>query len=223
MKRLPLIIVAALAVAALVSVTRANAAQDIASRMGTSKVTSVANSGAIVNTSGQASTAEGESTRTQWFQMVAGVAQAEQTPGSTMVHRKVLNSSSTIDQDADSITSDGVIDKHVFSDSDDSLTELVAHASRRATVVDATVLEVNYVPLFGGIAEYVLQPNNEKQFFSEASARVYSFLGAVEDGDPFLVTVRNSTGVNRLIMGFVPALGSGEGLYISYVAPDLDY
>jgi hypothetical protein len=74
----------------------------------------------------------------------------------------------------------------VLTESGTSLSEddLKARALRSAKGAGVVVEEVNYVPFFGGTAEFVLRPIDEPAFMSEFEARMSLFFSFVRDLPP---------------------------------------
>jgi len=89
-------------------------------------------------------------------------------------------------------------DESVYSEQD-----LVDYAEQHAGAAGVVVEEVNYVPFFGGAAEFVLRPSDEAEFLTEADPRLSRFLGGLPNR-PSLVTIVDSYGANRIVLGSVP-------------------
>lgn len=110
------------------------------------------------------------------------------------MHRKVFNGTTLIDEEKDDVgTLTGEVD--FYSEQD-----LIDFANQHAGAA-GVVVEVNYVPFFGGAAEFVLRPTDESEFLAEADLRLSNFLNDVHaDGRrPVLVTIVNGAGANRLV------------------------
>ena len=172
---------------------------DIVKLMGTPRLTSLSSAGEDVIAEGQATTAPGDSARTDWFEIVGAVEYAQHFGGSYMV-RKVFDGTKLVNQEKDDV---GAVTAEVdfFSEQD-----LVDYAEQHAEAAGVVVEEVNYVPFFGGAAEFVLRPTDEEAFLAEADLRISDFLGDLQANGrrPSLVTIVNSAGSNRLVQGGVP-------------------
>ena len=174
-------------------------ADDIVTLMGTPRLTSLSSAGEDVIAEGQATAAAGDSTRTDWFQIVGAVEYAQHFGGSYMV-RKVFNGTTLINQEKDDVGT--LADEVAFYSEQDFIDYAEQHADAAGVVVE----EVNYVPLLGGTAEFVLRPTDESEFLAEADLRLIDFLDDLHSkgGRPSLVTIVNSAGANRLVQGSVP-------------------
>ena len=172
---------------------------DIVTLMGTPRLTSLSSAGEDVIAEGQASAAAGDSARTHWFEIVGAVEYVQHVGGSYMV-RKVFDGTTLIDQERDDV---GTLAAEVdfFSEQD-----LIDYAEQHAGAAGVVVEEVNYVPVLGGTAEFVLRPTDEAEFLAEADLRISNFLGDLHANGarPGLVTIVNSAGANRLVQGGAP-------------------
>jgi hypothetical protein len=182
---------------------------DIVALMDTPRLTSLSSAGRVITAEGQATAAEGDSLRTEWFTTVGGVEYARRFGGSSIV-RKVLHDTTILQKDNTEVGT--LTDPATFFSEED----LRAHALRYADAAGVVVEEVNYVPFFSGTAEFVLRPRDESEFMSEFAERMYLFFrGLLSPGrTPVLVTIVDSSGANRLIKWFVPLSDEGTAQYI---------
>jgi hypothetical protein len=92
----------------------------------------------------------------------------------------------------------------------------------RAGAVGATVIRAEYIPLFGGTGELVVQPSSPASFLKNVSRLSAAVLGPVGDANsPYLLTVVDSTQTPLLVLGFTPGLGGGIGQGFAWQAPDV--
>ena len=181
---------------------------DIVALMDTPRLTSLSREGRVVTAEGQATTAEGDDLRTYWFTTVGALAYVQEFGGSLIV-RKVLDGTTLLD-DREYSGKEPVgtlADPATFLSEED----LNAYALRHADAA-GVVVEVNYVPFFGGTAEFVLRPTDEFKFMSKLDEWMYEFFSDLpQDPRPTLVTIVDSGGANRRVQGWFP-LSDGETL-----------
>jgi len=147
----------------------------------------------------------GYDTRIEWQQKLAAVAEAQQT-GAKEIVTKVFENGKLVSDQLDWVNTDNLDFTPVTRD------EIVANATLVGHQVDVELVAVNYVPLFGGTAEIVIQPDNEAKFLATSGQSFYRLLGPLAEGSrPYLLTVVDGTGAPRLIMGFVTGVGGGDG------------
>ena len=212
---------------------------DIVTYMDTSRLTSLSATGGNIIAEGEASTDPGDSTRTDWFEILGAIEYSARFDGSFEV-REILSGTTLIDQkdevgvgirstmrklreQAREIDPESALfrvleengaeletllalrrdrlrrfDESVYSEQD-----LVDYAEQHAGAAGVVVEEVNYVPFFGGAAEFVLRPSDEAEFLTEADPRLSRFLGGLPNR-PSLVTIVDSYGANRIVLGSVP-------------------
>jgi hypothetical protein len=82
-------------------------------------------------------------------------------------------------------------------------------------------VSTHYLPLLGGAADLVVQPNDPVSFAEQAGQKLSTLLGPLaRDGRAYLVTLVDSTQAPLLVLGWTPAVGqAGEG--IAWQAPDI--
>jgi hypothetical protein len=90
-----------------------------------------------------------------------------------------------------------------------------------AAAVGATLMAAHYVPLLGGAADVVVQPDHPVPFAEHAGQKVATLLGPLaRDGRAYLVTVVDSTQAPLLVLGWNPHVAqAGEG--IAWQAPGI--
>jgi hypothetical protein len=184
---------------------------DIVALMDTPRLTSISSKGNVVTAEGQASTAEGDSLRTEWFTTVGGIEYVQRFGGSTVVPT-ILVGTNVHQADAELVGT--LTDAPTFLSED----ELRAQALHSADAAGVILEELNYVPFFGGTAEFVLRPIDESEFMKEYDERMSRFFGFVLDlpspgRRPVLVTIVDSEGANRVIQGSVPLSDEGTTQY----------
>ena len=184
---------------------------DIVALIDSPRLTSLSKEGEVITAEGQASSAEGDSLRTEWFTTVGGIEYAQRFGGSTVAPTILVG---TKVHKANEELVGTLTDSPTFLSED----ELRAQALRSADAAGVILDELNYVPFFGGTAEFVLRPTDESTFMSEYDERMSRFFGFVVDlpspgRRPVLVTIVDSDGANRLIQGSVPLSDEGTTQY----------
>jgi hypothetical protein len=172
---------------------------DIVALMDTPRLTSLSSEGRVVTAEGQATRAGGDDLRTYWFTSLGAIAHVQHLGGSLIV-RRVLDGTTLLDPDEASQEEPvgTLTDPATFLSEED----LNAHALRWADEAEAIVEEVNYVPFFGGAAEFVLRPKDELEFMRELDLRMYEFFcGLPQEPRPFLMTIVDSSGAIRRVWG----------------------
>jgi hypothetical protein len=165
--------------------------------MDTPRLTSLSREGSVVTAEGQATAAQGDDLRTYWFTSLGAIAHVQHLGGSLIV-RKVL-AGTTLFEEHDGEEPVGTLtDPATFLSEED----LNNFALRWADEAEAIVEEVNYVPFFGGAAEFVLRPKDELEFMRELDLRMYEFFcGLPQEPRPFLMTIVDSSGAIRRVWG----------------------
>lgn len=90
-----------------------------------------------------------------------------------------------------------------------------------AAAVGATLVAVHYVPLLGGTADVVVQPNDPVPFAEQAGRKIATLVGPLaREGRAYLVTVVDSTQTPLLVLGWNPSVAqAGEG--VAWQAPGI--
>ena len=111
-------------------------------------------------------------------------------------------------------------------DTQPALTESdVARGVRAGTAaLGASVVAIHFLPLLGGSADVVVEPDDPVSFAEHPGARATTLLGPLgRDGHAYLVTIVDSSGQPLFMLGWVPEAGpgarSGEG--IAWQAPGI--
>src|SRR3990170_7019974 len=126
------------------------------------RLSSVDAVGSTAEVTGEASTSPGDATRTLWYATVAGAALAH-VDGLDKVERRVLDASgSTLDRETDPVALTKEMDP--FAPLTLSSSEIRSQVDTAAASIDAKVVDVHYVALFGGAAEVVVQPDDVAKF-----------------------------------------------------------
>jgi hypothetical protein len=171
-------------------------ASDIVALMNTPRLTSLSSVGEVVTAEGQASAAGGDDLRTYWFTSIGAIAHVQHVGGSLIV-RRVLDGTTLFDENEGEEPVGTLTDPATFL-SEEEMNDL---ALRWADEAEANV-EVNYVPFFGGAAEFVVRPDDELGFMRELDSRMYElFRKLPQEPRPYLVTIVDSSGANRRVQG----------------------
>jgi hypothetical protein len=171
--------------------------------------------GSTASVVGTASDAGAETARTLWYEAVAGAAFAQQVQATTLTRTVVDGGGNVIDSEQDRVTPGGLSSSLPMSAGN-----LTSGLADRAISVDASVGAIHYIPLIGGTAEVVIQPNNPASFVQSAGENVGSLLGPMSaNNGAYLVTVVGSNGSPLLVLGNVPAVGGDAGQGIGWQAP----
>jgi hypothetical protein len=179
---------------------------DVVALMDTPRLTSLSLSGDVVTAEGQASRSEGDNLRTFWFTSVGAIAHVQHLGGSLIV-RRVLDGATLLDAGDGEERVGTLTDPPTFL-SEEELTDLALRWADEAGVV----VELNYVPFFGGAAEFVLRPKDELAFMRELDLRLYElFRDLPQEPRPFLVTIVDSSGANRRVWGGFPLSDPDQG------------
>lgn len=184
---------------------------DIVALMDTPRLISLKAKGRVIFAEGQATTAGGDVTRTEWFTTV-GAVECAQRFGGWAIFRRIRTGTRLSEPEKDEVGT--LAEPGTFLTED----ELRAEALRSADAAGVVVEEVNYVPFFGGTAEFVLRPTDESQFmseFDERMSRFFRFFGDLPSpGErPVLVTIVDENGANRLVQGDVPLSEDGKDVF----------
>ena len=183
---------------------------DIVALMDTPRLTSLSSTGRLITAEGQASTADGDDLRTKWFTTVAGVEYAQRFGGSFIVS-KVVHDTTVLEKEETEV---GTVSDPATLLSEEDLSVVV---SRYANDAGVLVEEINYVPFFGGTAEFVLRPTDESKFMHEFDKRMYLFFRHLVPSDrkprPVLVTIVDDSGAIRLVQGSIPLSDEGTAQY----------
>jgi hypothetical protein len=169
---------------------------------------------------GRATPSSGDATRTLWYATLAAAAYA-QDHGLSRVERIVQDTSgTTLESETDAATA-GRVDP--FSPPTLSSTDIQTTAEQGGRTLGASVVDVHYIPLYGGTAEIVVRPDNLSTFLASAGSNGPVFLGTLAtDFRPYLLTIVNAGGAPQLILGWVPGVGGSEGQGLGWVAPGVE-
>ena len=208
---------------------------DIVALMNTPRLTSLSSAEGVVTAEGQATTAEGDQLRTYWFAAVGALAYVQEFGGSFIAPKALHGTTLLYEGSYRQLVRGRVVsaervgtlaDPATFLSEDD----LNAYALRHADAAGVVVEEVNYVPFFRGTAEFVVRPTDESEFVSEFQSRTDLFVRDLRsEQKPYLVTIVDSSGANRLMFGYFPLSeetragtpGPGTGNGIAWAAHDL--
>jgi hypothetical protein len=180
---------------------------DIVALIDSPRLTSLSLVGDVVTAEGQASRSEGDDLRTFWFTSVGAIAHVQHLGGSLIV-RRVLDGTTLLDAGDGGEEPVGRLTEPPTFLSESDLNDL---ALRWADEADVAV-ELNYVPFFGGTAEFVLRPKDELAFMRELDLRLYELFRVLpQEPRPFLVTVVDGSGANRRVWGGFPLSDPDQG------------
>jgi hypothetical protein len=171
---------------------------DIVALMNSPRLTSLSRGGSVVTAEGQATTAGGDDLRTFWFTSTGAIAHVQHLGGSLIV-RRILDGTTPLDDEEYSQEEPvgTLTDPATFLGKE----EMKDIAVRWADEAEA-IVEVNYVPFFGGAAEFVVRPNDELEFMGELDSRMYElFRDLPQEPRPYLLTIVDSSGANRKVQG----------------------
>jgi len=193
-------------------------ASQVLAALDSSRVVSLDSSNGTVAVTGVATKDQGDVTRTLWYEGVAGTALAYSDEAKS-VNRTVMDSSeSKLDATEDAVA-DASSASDPFASTQFSSQAVQDQVNNQAARLGMKVVEVDYIDLYGGAAEVVVQPSDLDGTLSSASSTLAQLLGPVaQNYRPYLVTVVDKSGAPQLIVGFVPGLG-GAGQGIAWQAP----
>ncbi|MDP9203294.1 MAG: hypothetical protein M3P26_15375 [Gemmatimonadota bacterium] len=191
-------------------------AAKILADIGSPRLDSLTISGTTIEVKGEASGPSSDATRTLWYEAVAAAAYAQEVPG-IEVDRQVLDTSeSVIAKEDDSITPDG---PDAFAPLTRSDSDLQNEIGTRAQAVDSKLIDFQYIKLYGGIGEIVVQPADVVAFTAAAGENVSALLGDLaQNQQPYLVTVVDDNLDPYLVLGYNPSVG-GTGQGVAWQAP----
>lgn len=186
---------------------------------GNPRVSSIDLKGSAVVVSGAATGPGADATRTLWYETVAGAAYAEQTGAKSLTRNVVDASGNVLTTETDPVEA-GTPD--ALAPSARSAADIARAAQERASALGATVVETNYIPLFGGTSELVIQPSDPASFLETSGENVSALLGPLaHDAGAYLVTIVDAKQVPLLVLGFTPGVGAGAGQGLGWQAPDV--
>jgi hypothetical protein len=191
-------------------------AAGFAAQASSPRVRSIELKGESVVVTGVATGPGADVTRMRWYESVEGAAYAKQH-GATTLTRRVLNGSGQLlGTETDPL--------HTAAPAADapltlSEAEIAGGAQERAAPLRATVVELHYVPQFGGTAELVVQPDDPASFVQTIARTARTLLGPVgRDHGAYLITIVDSTYAPLFVLGYTPGVG-GDGQGIAWQAP----
>ena len=140
------------------------------------RITSLGSRGDSAVVTGVATDSGADTTRTLWREGVEGAAYAERHGATTLTRRVLRPSGQVLRSETDRVHT-------VSSAADAPLTlsevDISRGAEERAAALHATVVAVHYVPLFGGTAELVVQPDEPASFVQTIGMTATTLLGPV--------------------------------------------
>jgi len=194
-------------------------AAEVLERLGSSRVDALSAADNVVLIQGSASDGEGDLARTMWYENVAAAAYA-QLVSVNVASRTVTNDAGKVLAVEEDPVAAGSQD--AFAPTSDTEADIAAVIEPGAKSVGVDVVSIEYVNLFGGIAEVVVQPQDVKTFISGAGGDLPILLDRLATGQrPYLVTVVDADQVPRFVIGYTPGLG-GDGLGLAWVTPGME-
>lgn len=195
-------------------------AADVLARIGSSRVTALSAVGGTATVEGAASAAGAESTRSLWYQTLAGAAFAQKVGASAISRRVVDASGAVLAEETDSVGAGGT---DAFAPSERSAADIAQKTRAQVQSLGARLVSAHFVRLFGGTAELVIQPNDPATFVASAGGSVASLLGDLAQNQrPYLVTIVDDAGRPLLVLGYTPSVGGTMGQGIGWQADDID-
>lgn len=192
---------------------------EVLERIASPRLASLDASGSVATVSGFASDRGADLTRTLWYEDIAAVASAQLVPVS-MASRTVIGSNGqvlTTEEDPVSAGSRDALGPSHLTEAD-----IWSIIRPSAKLVGANVVTLEYVDLFGGTAEIVVQPGEVDAFVADAGSRLTTLLDRLADNQhPYLVTVVDAAHEPQLVIGYVPGIG-GDGQGLAWVKPGLE-
>ena len=197
-------------------------ALEILERIGSPRVLTLDLVGDTAMVTGRTPARGGEQARTRWYQTIAGAAYSQKV-GATRLSRRVLSATGALIEESEDAVHTVTSDRDWFGPVIWSAPDIAREVGSRAPTVGARVLHTNHIPLFGGIAEIVLQVDDEVEFMAESGQRLAIILGELSRNNrPYLVTVVDSGLEPRLVLGFTPSVGGTIGNGIGWQASGVD-
>jgi hypothetical protein len=194
-------------------------AADILARIDSSRLGELSASDNLAIVVGTASSVDGDATRTLWYESIAAAALAQTVPVD-LAQRQVLDESGNIlETEEDPVTTS---EQDAFAQLNLSADEIAGVVAPGAKAMDVQVVSIEYIELFGGIAEIVVLPGDVAAFVASAGTNIPVLLDRLIDGhQPYLVTVVDGKQDPQLVLGWTPGIG-GDGQGIGWVSPDLE-
>lgn len=195
-------------------------AADILGRIGSPRVTGLSAVGETARVEGAAATPGAESTRSLWYQTLAGAALAQKL-GANAVSRRVVDASGAVlAEETDSVGAGG---PDAFVPLERSAADIVQGTRTRVRSLGARLVSTHFVRLFGGTAELVIQPDDPSTFVASAGSSLAILLGDLAQNQrPYLVTVVDAAGKPILVLGYTPSVGGTIGQGLGWQADDVD-
>jgi hypothetical protein len=196
-----------------------DAAAKVLERLGSSRVEVLRASDNVVYIQGSASNGEADLTRTLWYESIAATAYAQLVPVN-VASRTVMGEAGKVLAVEEDPVAEGSQD--AFAPTSDTAAEIAAVIEAGAKSLGVDVVSVEYVGLFGGIAEIVVEPGDVKRFISEAGSNVPILLDRLAKAQrPYLVIVVDADQNPQFVVGYAPGLG-GDGQGLAWVTPGME-
>jgi hypothetical protein len=194
-------------------------ASEVLERVGSPRLVALTADGNEVRVHGVASDGEAELTRTLWYENLAAAAYGQLTSGDVASRTVVDNAGKVLVVEEDPLSVNG---SDAFAPTSETENDIAAILAPSANSLGVEVTSIEYVNLFGGTAEVVIEPKDSKGFIAEAGSKIPILLGRlVDDQRPYLVTVVGVGGQPQFIIGYTPGVG-GDGQGLGWVAPEFE-
>lgn len=194
-------------------------AAEVLERLGSSRVESLSAEENVVLIQGSASDGEADLTRTLWYENVAASAYAQLVSVDVASRTVTSDAGKVLAVEEDPVAAGS---QDAFAPTSDSEADIAAVIEPGAKSVGVVVVSIEYVDLFGGIAEVVVQPKDVETFISGAGSDLPILLDRLATRQrPYLVTVVDADQVPRFVIGYTPGLG-GDGQGVAWVTPGME-
>lgn len=193
-------------------------AAEVLKRIGSPRLDTLSADGGVASVGGRASDGEADLTRTLWYENIAAAAFA-QLVAVDVATRSVSDYAGNVlgtEQDPVSAAS-----QDAFAPTNDTVDGIAVVIAPGAEKLGVKVVSIQYVDLFGGIAEVVVQPSDVESFVASAGLNVPILLDRLaQDQRPYLLTVVDANQVPQFVLGYTPGVG-GDGQGLAWVTPGL--
>jgi hypothetical protein len=191
----------------------ASIATSVVDQIGSSRVTSIDLQGSSLTVTGTATGTGADAARTLWYESVAAAAIAQQVPATSLTRQVVDPAGEVIESEHEALSSGG------SPTAPTTAADLTSGLADRAVSVGASVGGVHYLPLLGGVAEVVIQPNDPTSFVKSAAENLGALIGPMGGNNRAdLVTVVDASGTPLLVLGWTPGVGGTMGQGVGWQA-----
>lgn len=172
----------------------------------------------ITGSASMASDGNADLTRTLWYEDIAASAYAQLVAVDTASRAILDDNGDVLGEEQDPLVH---ITQDAFAQPSETEESIAAVIEAGAKSLGVDVIDIDYVNLFGGIAEVVVEPDDVKGFVSKAGSNVPILLDRLaQDQRPYLVTVVDAEQTPQFVIGYAPGVG-GDGQGLAWVTPGL--